>query len=481
VITRGSALRLGAIQIVVVLSGLASGCNHVSRDSLSVNPRNSVIALTHVTVFDGRSDTTAADMTVLIDHGKIVRVGATRATQIPSSAEVIPLPGRTLIPGLIDMHFHVITSAMRYRRGRDGTLDSTYDRGLVERLLRVALSKGITTIRDPGASPREAAITLRNDVAAGRVLGPRILTAGELISSPRLSEEQLRSIVQAQARAGVDFIKVYSGLKPDQVRIVVDEAHKRGLRVIGHLQRTSWTEAANAGIDFITHGANWHEAYIPPEHRAEYLTIDGMQQRIAWLEWLDLRSPSIDSLIRVLAARKISIDPTLVAYHTKFWWRDSLYQHDPERAIVPELLENWRVLGMPTADWTKSEFDRVQAQWPKELAFVKMLYDRGVLLTAGSDLASPWVIPGVGFHQELELLVSAGLQPSQVLRIATGNGAKALGVDTDIGTIEVGKRAELVVLDANPLADIRNTRSIRFVLHNGTLYSPGQILKASNP
>jgi imidazolonepropionase-like amidohydrolase len=380
------------------------------------------------------------------------------------------------MPGLVDMHYHVTTGAMRYRRDAAGRLDSTYDRRLAERLLRVALAHGITTIRDPGASPLEAAITLREAVDSGQVLGPRMLTAGPIISDPGLSPEQLRREIRAQADAGVDFIKLYSGIGPDLLRLAVDEAHARRLPVIGHLQRTSWTEAALAGIDFLTHGGNWHEAYVLPARRSAYEKLGGtMRARISWLQWLDVEGPAVDSMILALRAHRVSVDPTLVAYHTKFWWRDSIYQRDPGVALVTEVLENWRVIGMHTKDWTAEEFDRAQAAWPKMLALVARMQRESVHLTTGSDLASPWVIPGVALHQELALLVSAGIAPAEVLRMATRNGADALGLLGESGTVEAGKRADLVVLDADPLRDIRNTRRIRYVVLGGRIFRPDEL------
>ena len=440
-------------------------------------PELADVALIHVTVLDGRGSQPLRDATILVRGGRILAVGPSSRTAVPRGTRVLDLPGHVVTPGFIDMHYHVTTGAMRYRRDDAGTLDSTYDRALAERLLRVALSRGITTIRDPGASPVSAAIALRDDVAAGRVLGPRIFTAGEILSNPRLTEEQIRAAVRSQAAAGVDYVKLYAGVGPDQLRAAVDEAHRHGLKVIGHLQRTSWTEAALGSIDFVTHAGNWHPAYIPADRRAAYAELGGgMRARIAWLEWLDLDGAAVDSMVRVLRERDVSVDPTLVAYHTKFWWRDSVYQHDPDSALVPEVLANWRVLGMHTADWSPAEFDRVQAAWPKQLALVRKLHRGGVLLTAGSDLASPWVIPGVSFHQELSLLESAGLSRGEVLSVATWNGARALGIAADAGTVEVGKRADLVVLDADPLADIANTRRIAYVILGGTLHRPGELL-----
>ena len=438
------------------------------------------LALTHATLIDGRGGPALPDATIIIENGRVAAVGPSSSVVRPPHVRTIDLARRIVLPGFIDMHYHVTTGAMRYRRTPAGALDSTYDRALAERLLRVALSRGITTLRDPGASPLTEAVSLRNDVRAGRVLGPRIFTAGPILASSRLSAEDIRSAIRVQAKAGVDYIKLYSGITLPQLRLAVEEAHRHGVKVIGHLQRTSWTDAALNGIDFITHAGSWHDVYLPPSRREAYAALGGgMRARIAWLEWLELDSPAVDTLIRALKQRRVSIDPTLVAYHTKFWLSDSLYQQDPDSALVPEALANWRVLGMPTADWTEGEFARAQAAWPKQLAWVRRLYRSGVLLTVGSDVASPWVIPGVSFHQELELLTGAGLTPGEALAMATRNGARALGLLADVGTIERGKRADLVVLDGNPLEDIRNTRRIHSVLLGGVIYCPEDLMNSS--
>jgi imidazolonepropionase-like amidohydrolase len=136
---------------------------------------------------------------------------------------------------------------------------------------------------------------------------------------------------------------------------------------------------------------------------------------------------------------------------------------------------------MHTADWTAEEFARAQAAWPKQLELVRRLHQAGILLTVGSDLASPWVIPGVAFHQELILLESAGLSRSQVLTMATRNGADALGILEETGTIEPGKRADLVILDADPLQNLRNTRRIRYVVLGGEIHRPGDLLGSGRP
>ncbi len=440
-------------------------------------PADGPLALVNARVLDGTGGPALDFATILIEDGRIALVGPTAATTLPAGTRTLDLTGKVVTPGFIDMHYHVTTGAMRYRRDSAGALDSTYDRQLAERLLRVALSRGITTIRDPGASPLEAAIALRESVDSGRVLGPRMFTAGPIISDPGLTDTAIRAEISRQVTAGVDFIKLYAGIGPALLRTAVDEAHRRERKVIGHLQRTSWTEAALAGIDFLSHGGSWHPAYVLPTRRAAYQRLDGgMRARISWLEWLDVEGPAVDSLVTLLRERNISVDPTLVAYHTKFWWRDSLYQRDPDVALVPEVLANWEVLGMPTRDWSAAEFDRAQAAWRKLLSLVARFHREGVHLTAGSDLASPWVIPGVALHQELALLASAGIPTIEVLRLATRNGVEALGIADEVGTVEPGKRADLVVLEADPLADIANTRRITQVLLGGRVHTPDELL-----
>jgi imidazolonepropionase-like amidohydrolase len=478
----GRGMRDGDLRIVAAVRGIRRRVSGLALLLAACAPQESppapdILALTNARVVDGNGGPVLDNVTVVIESGRITLVGPTAAVTLPADARHMDMTGQVVMPGLIDMHYHVTTGAMRYRRDAAGRLDSTWDRRLAERLLRVALAHGITTIRDPGASSVEAAIALREAVDSGHVLGPRILTAGPIISDPNLSPARLREEIRAQADAGVDFIKLYSGIGPELLRLAVDQAHARRLRVIGHLQRTSWNEAARAGIDFLTHAGNWHEAYVVPARRAAYEKLGGtMKARISWLEWLNVSGPAVDSMISALREHHVSVDPTLVAYHTKFWWRDSIYQRDPDVAIVPEILENWRVLGMHTQDWTAAEFDRAQAAWPRMLALVARLQREGVHLTTGSDLASPWVIPGVALHQELALLVSAGIAPSEVLRMATHNGAQALRLLPETGTIEPGKRADLVVLGADPLRDIRNTRRIRFVVLGGKTFRQDELL-----
>jgi imidazolonepropionase-like amidohydrolase/predicted esterase len=459
-----------AAALLLSLGGCASGMSH--------EPVPATLVLRGVSVIDGTGSPPAAGMDVVVEGERITAIHPSGSRRYPEAARVLDLPGRYVMPGLIDTHAHV--TILIFHTEGDGSTRSEYRRDLSERALRLLLAHGVTTVRNPSA-PAEAGVALRDDVARGRVLGPRILTSGEHMNDSRLSEEQLRSEVRRQAAAGVDMIKAYAGLRPAQVAAVVNEAHRLGLPVVGHLHQTSWTEAARLGIDAITHGSPWSPGYLPPQHRAEHAGIrDFMLARLHWLESVELDGPEITEMIRELADRRIPVDPTLITYHTKLFGDDPRWTEQPELALVPELAEPWRAGRTFVRHWTAADFARARGLWPRVEALIRRYHEGGVLLTVGSDLPQPWTIPGLSVHQEMELLVQAGLPAAEVLRQATRNGAEALGLLDSIGTVEVGKRADLLVLSADPTADIRNTRSIEAVIRDGVLRRPAELLGASS-
>jgi imidazolonepropionase-like amidohydrolase len=196
-----------------------------------------------------------------------------------------------------------------------------------------------------------------------------------------------------------------------------------------------------------------------------------MKARLRWLEWLDPRGPEVRAMAREIARRRIPIDPTLIAYETKVRGDDPFYTASPDLLLLPDpILAAWRS-GTFTSGWTPGDYARARAQWPKLLELVRAYDDAGVPLLVGSDLPNPWVVPGAGLHREMELLVSAGLSPLRVLAMATGGTAAAFGWD-DAGTLEPGKRADFVVLEGDPVDDIRNTRRIEAVYVAGRRTMP---------
>ncbi len=402
---------------------------------------------------------------VEIRDGKIQAIG--KNLVVPSGSKVLNVSGGYILPGFTDMHAHVTFL-------RTGEY-SSYDRATSERVLRMLLAYGITTVRNP-AAPAVESVRLRDDVAGGKIMGPRILTAGESLNGdPFSTGVEIRREVDRQAAAGVNYIKVYANSTPEQTAAAIDEAHKHGLKVIGHLQNTDWPTAAAQGIDFVTHGVCWTANALPPDKRAAYLAeqrrVGPMKARIFWLEAVNADGPEIGAVIESLKQHHISDDPTLIAYKTKFVPSDEFRGKQNVRLAPLAMQETWKDGGF-TADWTASDYARMKKVWPKMLQITNRYYREGVLLTTGSDLPNNWVVPGVSLHQEMALLSEAGIPNEAVLSMATRNAAIALGLENEIGTVETGKRADLVVLTANPLTKIHDTRRIRYIFSAGRLITP---------
>ena len=425
-----------------------------------------LVVLEGATLIDGSGAAPRARSVVAMRGGRIVAVGMVGDFRYPDDARIVDLSGRWLLPGFIDVHAHARSAWV----------------------LEGLLAGGVTTIRNPSSSVA-AGVDYRAAVASGTIRGPRVFTAGRVIDAPPgywpdaavvSTEGQMRAEVRRQAEAGVDLIKLYVGLPPELVRAGIDEAHGLGLPVIGDLVATSWTEAARLGIDFVTHGVPRHPSLLPAGERATY-ERDVRTRRAhpfyRWFELVDLASGEIDSMTEALVAQGVAVDPTLVAIEAVLRGRDPAYQAQVARHAVPgRVLNDWRGAGLSSI-WPGDYLRRGAGAWPTVLALTRMLHERGVLLLAGTDTPLPWVVPGASFHRELELLGDAGIPPLDVLTIATRNGALALGIVHEAGTVTAGKRADLVVLDADPVADLGNTRRVVWVMKGGVRYDPHDLLR----
>jgi imidazolonepropionase-like amidohydrolase len=444
------------------------------------------IAVRGVTVIDGTGAAPRPDSTVVIREGRIVAAGRSGQTPVPPDAQVLEGRGRFLTPGFVDMHAHV--TYLEWKRDARGRSKGIYNRAVSEKTLKLLLAFGVTTVRNP-AAPSIEGVRLREDVARGLVVGPRILTAGhplnrtsyfDGLTRPVSTAEDVRREVAHQARAGVDYVKLYTALTPDLSAAAIAEAHARGLKVIGHLQATNWIEAAELGIDGLCHGTDWSESELPEERRKAYrrdIAARGpMKARLTWLESVDPKSPEIAATVEALVRRGLALDPTLIAYATTFRGDDREYLASPDLALAPVPMRASFPRVSLVRDWTAGDFRRGHAVWKKMLALVKLYADRGVLLTIGSDEPNAWIVPGPSLHREMALLVQAGIPRAEVLKMATSNAAKALGIQAEAGTIEAGKRADLVLLTADPTADISNSDNIEWVMKAGVRYEPKKLL-----
>jgi imidazolonepropionase-like amidohydrolase len=421
-----------------------------SSSSLSQEMRfnGTVTILVGPTLIDGKGDPPKHNAVIIIKGNKIVTV--TNQTEYyskyyslfdnePTRGNILNLTGKYVIPGLFDMHAHVA-----------GVRKNSYNQDFSENALKMFLDHGITTIRSP-AGPTDQSIALKHNVSEGIVKGPEMFTAGILLNTPQIAipfvekqvsnEEQVREEVRHQAAAGVDYVKLYVGLPPNLVQAAIDEAHSHGIGVIGHLYMTSWTEAAKMGIDALTHGVPVNPNLLPSgDSREQFLENGGGPfDHFLWLDLLDLNSPEINGMINALVESDVPVDPTLSIYEAILKEADGEAFSDPQN----------------------------QLRWAKVLQLTKIMHDRGVPILPGSDMPNFGLIPGASLHNELELLVEAGINPLEVITIATRNSAETLDISNRVGTIESGMEADMVILTSNPIENISNTKRIEAVIVNG--------------
>ena len=417
--------------------------------SLNTGNGNEALVLNGATLIDGNGGPPKADSVVVIGDSKKI-IAITNQTNFRDSLSlfnddsgsqitkrVLNLTEKYIVPGLFDMHAHIA-----------GVRKNSYDQATSENMLEMLLKYGITTVRNPGG-PTNETVHLREEVLNRNLSGPEIFTAGRLLNTPEFpipfvekqvyTEEEVREEVRNQATAGVDYIKLYVGLKPDLVKAAVDEAHRQGIKVIGHLYLTSWTDAANLGIDFLTHGVPVSPFLLPEDKQRIFnRTGGGPFDHSLWLDLVDLDSIEIRNMIESLVQNQIPVDPTLNVYEAIFV-RQSFA--DPQN----------------------------EQRWSKVLQLTKMMHDRGVKILSGTDIPNFELVPGESLHHELELLVEAGINTSDVIKIATKNGAEALNLMNQTGTIEPGKQADILILSASPVEDIENTKRIEAVISNGRI------------
>jgi imidazolonepropionase-like amidohydrolase len=398
-----------------------------------------VVALRGATVIDGTGGPPKPHAVVIVNGNKIVDVLTNDSKYhdyySQHGVNILNLTGKYIIPGLFDMHAHVA-----------GVLKNSYNQTKSENMLNMLLANGITTIRNPGG-PTEQSVALKQNVTTGKIKGPMIFTAGRLINGPQIpipfvekqvqTEQEVRQEVHLQAAVGVDYIKLYVGLTPNLVRAGIDEAHSNGIKVIGHLYLTNWTDAANLGIDALTHGVPVSPYLLPKDKQRIFIENSaGPFDHFLWLSLVNLNgsnsSTKINEMIKSLVTHKVPIDPTLDIYEAM-------------------LKDN----------------KKDQYLWPKVLQLTKMMYDNGVEVLSGTDIPNFGLVSGESLHHELELLVEAGISPLNVIKIATRNGADALGILDKVGTIEPGKEADMIVVEANPIDNISNTKNIEVIINDG--------------
>lgn len=397
-------------------------------------PSRRSLAFTHVTLIDGAGAKPRRDQTVLIADGRIAAIGKSGTLRLPADARVVDATGRFLIPGLWDMHVHVGANSRFY--------------------LPLFIANGVTGVRIMSGSPEHHA--WRREVEAGAAVGPRMVIASAVLDGPDTYFSEHVPVADAKAaraavgrakQEGAQFIKIHDLVPRAAYFALTEEARRQGLPVAGHIP-----------------------AAITPEQAAEagQATVEHLT-RLDDLDLSDAGRTRVDALFARFRKHHTWHCPTLVMTRGYVSFDDPTITGDPRvKYVRPRTREGWNA--MKNAGMSAEERVNRRQIYRKKLAIVSRMQRAGVGILAGTDLGNPYCFPGSSLADELALLVEAGLMPMEALQTATRNPARLLGREKDFGTIRKGMRADLVLLDSDPLSDIRNTKTVRAVVADGRLY-----------
>ncbi len=413
--------------------------------------RTGTFAFVGATVIDVTGKAPIPNATVVTSGGKIVAVGTSSEVKIPKDAQRIDVAGKYIIPGLWDMHAH-------YEQVEWGP---------------IYLAAGVTTVRDVG-NEFDFITQVRDAVNSGKALGPHMLLAGIVdgdgpyaIGITRVNNpEDAQKWVTKYHDAGFQQMKIYSSVKPDNVKAICNDAHKVGMTVTGHIPigMTAY-DGVNDGMDMINHIHYISDLLLPKD--VDLRKMKG-PERLKVMASVDINSEEGKKAVAFFAEHHTVIDPTVSLYEAQFRpASEPAEKIEPGIArVAPELREPLSSGGLPD-----SLAPLGQKIFQADLAIIEALHKAGVPIVVGTDQN----VPGFSVYREMELYHEAGFTPLESLQAATIVPARAMKVEADSGSIEVGKRADLDVLDANPLDDIHNVRTVREVLANGVLYSPAPL------
>lgn len=427
------------------------------------------LVITHVTIVNPTGPT-QPDMKVVVRGGRIVGVEKSGRTKPAKNARVVDGTGKFLIPGLWDMHVHVMFG--------------DWIPGSKEVTLPLFVANGVTGIRDMGGD-LDTLLAWRKEIAAGTLVGPRMVIAGPMLDGPKsrfpssvsiATPEEGRKAVDDLKAKGADFIKVQSFIPRDAYFAVVEEAKKQKMVLVGHVpDAVRASEASDAGQKSIEHFTGEFEGCSTAED--EFLK--GPKGPKRFLDTYDANKCA--KLIAQLARNHSWQVPTLV-WERGQWLVDVIdYSHDPQLKYAPQ---SWQKKSWP--DFTHDIIQELDTDpvadrrrfVQKELELTLAMHRAGVRFMAGTDTAAAVaVLPGSSLHTELEYFVEAGLTPQEALRTATLAPAEFFGREKEMGSVEKNKIADLVLLDANPLADIKNIRKIWAVVLNGRLLTRADLDK----
>ncbi len=439
----------------------ASLCLLLSLLAPSLSAQQPTVVIKGGTLIDVRTGDQVTDSVIVVEGNRIKQVGKEPEVVVSREAQVIDAHGKWIIPGLMDMHAHISETP--------------------NIPLELYLVNGVTTIRDPAGNLTPLRLA-RQDIDSGKRTGPRLFFSGYVLDgNPPLwpdfsvmadTPERAESAVNFLIDQGVDLIKVYNSVTEPALVAIVRTAHARGIPVTGHVPRSiTMTRAVELGMDGLEHIRVTGRELLPLEEADKIDFLPFVEREARLWQRFDLDSPRMKELVSFLAEKKIFLDPTLTVDELSSF---ALYEEqakDPNNRFLPRKSFTDEVETAPDVFRLPPELKDAAAEgFRKRLRFIGMCSRAGVQIIAGTDgVGAGKLLPGFGLQYELQLLAQAGLTPIQVIQAATINAARALKKEEDLGSVETGKLADLVILSASPLVDIRNTSKIDGVMIGGRL------------
>jgi imidazolonepropionase-like amidohydrolase len=438
-----------------------------------------ILSLERVRVIDGTGAQPKPDRTILISGGIITALGTSGSIKIPDGAKRVDFNGYTAIPGLIGMHDHLfyVTTVVN---------DNFVAHDMPLSFPRLFLANGVTTIRTTGSYEPYTDLEIKRAIEQGKMIGPKIHVTGPYFVDGNFGQIQVHKLSGPQdvertvnywADEGVTSFKAYEYISRAELKALIDSAHKRRSTVAGHLCSIGFREAAEMGIDSLEHGL-FVDTEFDPAKRPEVCPESDWPARVD----LEVDSDGIRQMIETLVRHHVGITSTL-AIIEKSLASTSHASPSALDSLNPDALKNsqayhQRKIREANDENKRAENRRFYDMFRKEMQFETAFTKAGGLLMAGSDAVLLDVIAGFGDQRELELLVEAGFTPLEAIKIATLNGAQFLGEASHIGSLEMGKQADIVVVKGDPSSNIREIEQVEVVFKDGVGYDSRKLIES---
>ena len=426
-----------------------------------------VVALTNVRVIDGTGAPARAGQTIVIRDDRIAELGDAARISVPADATVVDLAGRSVIPGLVMVHEHLY-----YPTG-----PGVYGQ-LGESFSRLYLAGGVTTMRTGGNMNGYMDLSLMRAIAAGQKAGPAIDSTAPYVNGPNTFQQmtavktadEARRHVAYWAEQGSTSVKAYMQISRAALGGAIEEAHKRGMKVTGHLCSVTYSEAADLGIDNLEHGFLAATDFVGDKQADVCPGQARGQQTIAQL---DPNGAPFTALVKKLIDKRVALTSTLTVFET---FTPGRPMPPGLEVLTPQLKQQFEQTHARVAQSKDSIYIQL---FPRAMALERAFARAGGVLIAGTDpTGAGGVIPGFSNQRQIELLVDAGFSPLEAITIATLNGARYLGRESSIGSIAAGKQADLVVINGDPSTTIDDVRKVEIVFRQGIGYDPAKLIES---